>query len=56
LAPDAAKGAKWLADAFIQLIQTITGPVSFVTVVVGIASLGSLARFERGPEIVLPGT
>jgi aerobic C4-dicarboxylate transport protein len=44
VAPDAAKGAKWLADAFIQLIQTITGPVIFVTVVVGIASLGSLAR------------
>src|SRR3954447_635056 len=44
VAPDAAKEAKWLADAFIQLIQTITGPVIFVTVVVGIASLGSLVR------------
>ena len=44
VAPDAAKEAKWLADAFIQLIQTVTGPVIFVTVVVGIASLGSLAR------------
>jgi aerobic C4-dicarboxylate transport protein len=44
VAPDAAKDAKWLADAFIQLIQTITGPVIFVTVVVGIASLGNLAR------------
>jgi aerobic C4-dicarboxylate transport protein len=44
VAPDAAKDAKWLADAFIQLIQTITGPVIFVTVVVGVASLGSLAR------------
>jgi aerobic C4-dicarboxylate transport protein len=28
--PDAAVKAKWLADAFIQLIQTITGPVIFV--------------------------
>jgi type IV secretory pathway VirB2 component (pilin) len=37
-------GGKWLADAFIQLIQTITGPVIFVTVIVGIASLGNLAR------------
>jgi aerobic C4-dicarboxylate transport protein len=44
VAPDAATDAKWLADAFIQLIQTITGPVIFVTVVIGIASLGSLAR------------
>ena len=39
-----AKDAKWLADAFIQLIQTITGPVIFVTVVIGIASLGNVAR------------
>jgi aerobic C4-dicarboxylate transport protein len=44
VAPDPATEAKWLADAFIQLIQTITAPVIFVTVVVGIASLGSLAR------------
>ena len=39
-----AEKAKWLADAFIQLIQTITGPVIFVTVVLGIASIGNLAR------------
>src|SRR5215470_16356095 len=44
VAPDQAKKAKWLADAFIQLIKTVTGPVIFVTVVVGIASLGNLAR------------
>jgi len=42
--PEPAKEAKWLADAFIQLIQTITGPVIFVTVVIGIASLGNVAR------------
>jgi aerobic C4-dicarboxylate transport protein len=42
--PEVAKDAKWLADAFIQLIQTITGPVIFVTVVIGIASLGNVAR------------
>jgi type IV secretory pathway VirB2 component (pilin) len=42
--PDEAAKAKWLADAFIQLIQTITGPVIFVTVVLGIASIGNLAR------------
>jgi aerobic C4-dicarboxylate transport protein len=44
VAPDTAKKAKWLADAFIQLIKTVTAPVIFVTVVIGIASLGNLAR------------
>jgi aerobic C4-dicarboxylate transport protein len=44
VAPDQAKKAKWLADAFIQLIKTVTAPVIFVTVVIGIASLGNLAR------------
>jgi len=44
VAPDTAEKAKWLADAFIQIIQAITGPVIFVTVVIGIASIGSLAR------------
>ena len=44
IAPDTAKKAKWLADAFIQLIKTVTGPVIFVTVIIGIASLGNLAR------------
>ena len=44
VAPAAAEKAKWLADAFIQVIQAITGPVIFVTVVIGIASIGSLAK------------
>jgi aerobic C4-dicarboxylate transport protein len=44
VAPAAAEKSKWLADAFIQLIKTVTGPVIFVTVVIGIASLGNLAR------------
>ncbi len=44
VAPAPATEAKWLADAFIQLIKTVTGPVIFVTVVIGIASLGNLAR------------
>jgi aerobic C4-dicarboxylate transport protein len=43
-APDQAKEAKWLADAFLQLVKTITAPVIFLTVVVGIGSLGSMAR------------
>ena len=44
VAPQTAEKTKWLADAFIQLIKTVTGPVIFVTVVIGIASLGNLAR------------
>src|SRR3954466_5992552 len=44
VAPDTAVKAKWLADAFIQLDKTVTGPVIFVTVVIGIPSRGSLAR------------
>jgi aerobic C4-dicarboxylate transport protein len=42
--PAEAEKAKWLAEAFIQLIKTVTGPVIFVTVVIGIASLGSMTR------------
>ena len=41
VAPDSAKNADWLADAFLQLIKTVTGPVIFVTVVIGIASLAT---------------
>jgi aerobic C4-dicarboxylate transport protein len=44
LVPDTAEKAKWLADAFLQLIKTVTGPVIFVTVVIGISSLGDMAR------------
>ncbi|HWI72822.1 MAG TPA: cation:dicarboxylase symporter family transporter [Baekduia sp.] len=43
-APDQAEKAKWLADAFLQLVKTITAPVIFLTVVIGIGSLGSMAR------------
>ena len=41
---EAALKAQWLAEAFIQLIKAVTGPVIFVTVVVGIAALGDMAR------------
>ena len=44
LVPDTAIKAKWLAEAFIQVIQAITGPVIFVTIVIGIASIGNLSR------------
>jgi aerobic C4-dicarboxylate transport protein len=43
-APDLASEAKWLADGFIQLVKTVTGPVVFLTVVVGISALGDMAR------------
>src|SRR3954469_16398570 len=44
VAPTPAAEAKWLADAFLPLIKAVTGPVIFLTVVIGIASLGNLAR------------
>ena len=44
VAPDTAKEAKWLADAFLQLVKTITAPVIFLTVVIGIASLGDMSK------------
>jgi aerobic C4-dicarboxylate transport protein len=44
VAPVAATDAKWLADAFLQMIKAVTAPVIFLTVVVGIASLGDLTR------------
>jgi aerobic C4-dicarboxylate transport protein len=44
VAPGAAKEAKWLADAFLQLVKTITAPVIFLTVVIGVASLGNMAK------------
>ena len=43
-APGFARELKILADRFIQLIKVVIGPVIFCTVVVGIASLGNLAR------------
>jgi len=42
-APDFAADMKFLPDIFIQLIKMVTAPVIFCTVIVGIASIGSLA-------------
>jgi aerobic C4-dicarboxylate transport protein len=42
-APDLGAELKFLPDIFIQLIKMITAPVIFCTVIVGIASIGSLA-------------
>lgn len=44
LAPGVGLGAKWIADSFVQMIKVIVGPVIFCTVIIGIASLGNLAR------------
>jgi aerobic C4-dicarboxylate transport protein len=44
LAPGVGLKTKWMADVFLQLIKIITGPVIFCTVVIGIVSLGNLAR------------
>jgi aerobic C4-dicarboxylate transport protein len=44
VAPGFARQLKILADLFIQLIKVLIAPVIFCTVVVGIASLGNLAR------------
>ncbi|MFP5023033.1 cation:dicarboxylate symporter family transporter [Pseudonocardia phyllosphaerae] len=44
LTPGFGKEMKWLAEAFVQMIKVIIGPVIFCTVIVGIASLGNLAR------------
>src|SRR6185312_11352425 len=44
VAPGFARQLKIFADLFIQLIKVVIGPVIFCTVVVGIASLGNLAR------------
>jgi aerobic C4-dicarboxylate transport protein len=42
-APDVDSELEFLPDIFIQLIKMITAPVIFCTVIVGIASIGSLA-------------
>ena len=44
VAPGFGRQLKILADLFIQLIKVVIGPVIFCTVIVGIASLGNLAR------------
>ena len=44
VAPGFARQLKIFADLFIQLIKVVIGPVIFCTVIVGIASLGNLAR------------
>jgi aerobic C4-dicarboxylate transport protein len=41
VAPGPATDSKWLADAFLQLIKTVTAPVIFVTVVIGIRRASS---------------
>jgi aerobic C4-dicarboxylate transport protein len=42
--PKQAAGSKWLADLFLNLVKVVTAPTIFLTVVVGVAGLGSLAK------------
>ncbi len=42
--PAQASEMKWLADFFIKLVKVVIAPTIFCTVVVGIASLGNLAK------------
>ena len=61
-APAAAKEAKWLADAFLQVIKAVTGPVIFVTVVdlpalavLGFWFLGQLVSFYGEARLNMSG-
>lgn len=45
--PELGADMKPLGDAFIKLIKMIVGPIIFCTVVVGIASMGSLQKVGR---------
>jgi aerobic C4-dicarboxylate transport protein len=47
VAPDTAEKMKPLADGFVKLIKMVVAPVIFCTVVVGVASLGNLAKAGR---------
>jgi aerobic C4-dicarboxylate transport protein len=42
--PQQAAGMKWLADLFINLVKMVIAPMIFCTIVVGIASMGNLAK------------
>ena len=45
--PDAAKQMKPLSDAFISLVRMVISPVVFLTVALGVASMGDLKRLGR---------
>lgn len=47
LAPESAKQAKLLGDTFVRLVRMIIGPVVFLTIVLGIASLRDLGTVGR---------
>ena len=47
LAPDTAKAMKPLGDIFVNLVKMVIGPIVFLTIVTGIASLGDLKKVGR---------
>ncbi len=45
--PDAGQAMQPLADGFIRLVKMVVGPIIFLTIVVGIASMGDLKKVGR---------
>lgn len=45
--PETAKGLRWLGESFINLIKMVIAPVIFLTIVLGIGSMGDVKRVGR---------
>ena len=54
VAPGTAEKAKWLADAFIQLIKTVTGPVTVL--IIWMKASASHFALSAGPGATSPNT
>jgi len=46
-APDFGISVKWLGDVFIKMIKLVVGPVIFLTVVIGISSVGDMKKVGK---------
>ena len=53
VAPDAAKGWKWVGDAFVDLIKMMISPVIFCTIVLGIGSVRAAATVGKAGSMAL---
>ena len=53
VAPDAAKGWKWVGDAFVDLIKMMISPVIFCTIVLGIGSVRAAATVGKSGSMAL---
>jgi aerobic C4-dicarboxylate transport protein len=47
LYPDAAKAMKPVGDTFVNLVRMVIAPIIFLTIVLGIASMGDMRRLGR---------